>query len=81
MSGGYVYRGSAIPAIEGLYFFADYCTGSLSSLRHADGAASEVTSYAGAFGDLAPVTSFGLDGAGELYLVAQDGRILRFIPR
>lgn len=80
ITGGYVYRGSAVPAIEGLYFFADYCTGSLSSLRLADGVASEVTTYAGAFSDIAPVTSFGLDGAGELYVVSQDGTLSRFVP-
>src|SRR5690606_16018001 len=35
ITGGYVYRGSAIPDLEGRYFFADYCAGVLQSLRYA----------------------------------------------
>ncbi|HHY50505.1 MAG TPA: PQQ-dependent sugar dehydrogenase [Alphaproteobacteria bacterium] len=80
ITGGYVYRGSAIPAIEGRYFFADYCAGYLQSLVHADGAATEVTSYEGSLGPIGPVTSFGLDASGELYVMTQDGRLMQFVP-
>lgn len=81
ITGGYVYRGSDIPQIEGTYFFADYCSGVVSSLRYADGQATEVTSYAETFGSIGPITSFGTDAAGELYLTTQDGRLLKFVPR
>ena len=32
--GGYVYRGSAIPRLDGTYFFADYCGGHVFSFEY-----------------------------------------------
>jgi glucose/arabinose dehydrogenase len=82
VTGGYVYRASAIPAIEGHYFFADYCDGILQSLRYtADAGVTDVTSYADTFGKVGSVTSFGLDGQGELYLIVKEGRVLKFVAR
>ena len=81
VTGGYVYRGSAIPAIEGLYFFADYCSGVLSSFRFNGEGVGESLSYADVFGSIGNVTSFGLDSAGEMYLMTQDGRLMQFEPR
>lgn len=81
ITGGYVYRGTAIPAIEGRYFFADYCTGILSSLRFEGEAVPAVTRYADTFGGIGRVTSFGLDSAGEMYVMTQDGRLMKFVPR
>ena len=80
ITGGYVYRGSAIPEVEGRYFFADFCAGVLQSLRYADGEASEVTRYDDLAG-IGPVTSFGLDSEGELYVMTQDGALMKFVPR
>jgi glucose/arabinose dehydrogenase len=80
VTGGYVYRGAAVPAIEGRYFYGDYCSGTLWSFRLVNGAATEITSYFDAFGAIGPITSFGLDGAGEMYLVTQDGIIRKFVP-
>ena len=71
MTGGYVYRGSAIPSLAGTYLFADYCTGSrmLFGLRKGE-------TRAETFANTAPsgaVTSFGEDEAGELYVVTDSG--------
>src|SRR5690606_13003907 len=46
ITGGYVYRGSSIPALGGRYLFADFCSGNIQSLVYANGAASDVVSYA-----------------------------------
>ena len=81
ITGGYVYRGAAIPELDGVYFFADYCAGTISSLRYDGGAAKDVTSYADTLGSIGPITSFGLDAANELYLTTQDGRLMKFVPR
>lgn len=81
ITGGYVYRGEAIPEIEGRYFFADYCLGVVSSLVHGDDGVTDVISYAEAFGSLGPITSFGLDGAGEMHVVTQDGAVRKLVPR
>jgi glucose/arabinose dehydrogenase len=79
ISGGYVYRGPAIPALQGLYFFGDYCRGWVRSIRYADGAAGELTDWP----TLRPggsVTSFGEDGAGELYVVVAEGGVFKVVP-
>jgi glucose/arabinose dehydrogenase len=70
ITGGYVYRGSAIPPIVGHYFYSDYCVGFLRSFRYSNGAAVDSKDWGLAMGN---VTSFGLDMAGELYVIAGDG--------
>jgi glucose/arabinose dehydrogenase len=79
ITGGYVYRGSAIPALQGLYFFADYCQGWVRSFRYQGGKATELTDWP----TLRPggsITSFGEDSAGELYVTVQSGSVFKFIP-
>jgi glucose/arabinose dehydrogenase len=78
ISGGYVYRGSAIPALQGLYFFGDYCQGWVRSFRYQGNAAVELTDWP----TLRPgglITSFGEDTSGELYVIAGSG-VFKFIP-
>jgi len=79
ISGGYVYRGSAIPALQGLYFFGDYCQGWVRSIRYTGGQASELTDWP----TLRPggsVLSFGEDAAGELYVLSSSGGVFKLIP-
>lgn len=80
ITGGYVYRGAAIPAIAGHYFFADYCDGVLWSLRKEGAGVADLTSYAEAFGSIGDVTSFGLDSAGEMYVMTGFGALMKFMP-
>jgi glucose/arabinose dehydrogenase len=74
VSGGYVYRGTAVPAAVGRYFFGDYCTGDVWSLRVASGRAVDVRQEAFHAGTL---TTFGEDTAGELYLGTGGGEIFK----
>ncbi len=75
VTGGYVYRGSAIPGIVGHYFYSDYCSGWLRSFRYGDGEVTDVRDWGI---DLGNVLSFGEDAAGELYILsATGGRVLR----
>jgi glucose/arabinose dehydrogenase len=70
--GGYVYRGSAIPALQGLYFFGDFCRGWVRSFRYSGGDILELTDWP----TLRPggsVLSFGEDAAGELYVLGGGG--------
>ncbi len=76
VTGGYVYRGSAVPAVQGLYFYSDACSGFLRSFRWTGGNATEQRQW-DALG-VSGVNSFGEDGQGELYLVTDDGHIYRF---
>ena len=72
--GGDVYRGSAIPALVGAYVFADFCLGTLQAIRiQPDGAVEHLDLGA----TLPNVSSFGTDGAGELYATSLDGGVYR----
>jgi glucose/arabinose dehydrogenase len=74
VTGGFVYRGQAMPAERGRYFFGDYCSGTVWSLRLADGRAVDVRAEPFRVQGL---TSFGEDARGELYLVAHGGTVYR----
>ena len=80
VTGGVVYRGCRVPALAGTYFFADYCSAFVRSLRFANGQATELRDWTSGLRGLDSPTSFGLDAAGELYIVDQDGEIYRLEP-
>lgn len=76
VTGGYVYRGNAIPAMDGQYFFSDYCHNWLRSFRFEDGKATMTREWT----NIAPtgrVATFGVDGLGQLYLGTEAGRVYR----
>lgn len=80
VTGGYVYRGSAMLATQGTYFYADFCAGFVRSFRYQNGQPTEQTEWPllrppGGF-----VTSFGEDAAGELYLMTQGGGLFKIVP-
>jgi len=82
VTGGYVYRGCAIPELRGTYFFADFCQNFIRSLRVEGGAAVDVTPRpelmpSGSF--VGEITSFGEDAYGELLIVSRGGRIHRVV--
>jgi hypothetical protein len=68
--GGYVYRGTRSPALDGIYLYADYCTGRVFGLLAANATPGQ-PSVTRLLADLhAPVSAFGEDEAGEVYVVA-----------
>jgi glucose/arabinose dehydrogenase len=67
VTGGYVYRGSAIPDLRGHYFYSDYCAGFLRSFRYSNGVAVDQKDWGLT---MSSVTSFGVDIAGELYVMS-----------
>ena len=81
ITGGYVYRGPA-PGLQGAYFFADFVTGRLMTLRMVNGVAEDAiertAQVVGA--DLQQISSFGTDNAGNLYVVSLTGAIYRLDP-
>jgi glucose/arabinose dehydrogenase len=74
VTGGYVYRGSAVPAARGRYFYGDYCSGTIWSLRAVRGKLRGLRREALRVPEL---SSFGEDAAGELYAVSLRGAIYR----
>jgi glucose/arabinose dehydrogenase len=75
ITGGYVYRGAAVPALQGTYFYADYCAGFVRSFRWATGLVSEHATWAALSGG--NITSFGEDTDGELYILTAAGGLYR----
>ena len=79
VTGGYVYRGAALPGLQGRYFYSDFCQGWVRSIRVKGGVAVEQTDWPalepGGF-----VTSFGEDAAGELYLLTEEGGVYKIVP-
>jgi glucose/arabinose dehydrogenase len=75
VTGGYAYRGTAIPELVGHYFYSDYCLGFLRSFLYANGAATDQRNWD--VGTIGSVTSFGEDASGEMYVVVQQGRVYR----
>ncbi len=75
VTGGYVYRGAAIPQLDGHYFFSDYCTGFIRSIAP-DGTVHDWTEGTGTVDQ---VSSFGRDAAGEIYVVSTVGTVYRIV--
>ena len=74
--GGYVYRGAAIPALQGKYLFSDLCTGFVRSLSLQNNIAT-VSEEPNA--NVGTPFSFGQDGSGELYVLTADNRVLKIV--
>lgn len=79
VSGGHVYRGTAIPELAGTYFYADWCQGFVRSFRWIDGEATEQLDRTEELGSPGQVNAFGLDGAGEILVVTHEGNITRLV--
>jgi glucose/arabinose dehydrogenase len=79
VTGGHVYRGCRMPALAGTYFFADFCTGLVRSFRLAGGAVTELRDWTSSVRVRSP-SSFGVDAAGELYIVDYAGQLYRIEP-
>ncbi len=76
--GGYVYRGRAVPAARGRYFYGDNCSGKIWSLRIVGGRARDVRQESV---NIPNVSSFGQDGRGELYAVGLRGGLYQLRAR
>jgi glucose/arabinose dehydrogenase len=87
ITGGYVYRGGALPSsFQGRYFFADYISARVWSLGLVvdpitrEATVSNVTEHTSELGSVGNISSFGVDADGELYIVSHStGRILKMI--
>lgn len=73
ITGGYVYRGRAIPALVGSYVYGDFCTGEIFGMR-----AGQLTPL---LDTALSISSFGEDQAGELYVVSITGTVSRLVAR
>jgi glucose/arabinose dehydrogenase len=74
--GGYVYRGTGIPALHGAYLFSDYCGGQIRALRHRRG---KVLQHRDLGVEVDGMASFGEDQNGELYALSLAGQVFRIV--
>ena len=69
ITGGYVYRGSEYPALQGVYLYGDYCSGNIWGMKRTGAAVqTRVLLKSGLF-----ISTFGEDGAGNLYVADHRG--------
>lgn len=82
VTGGYVYRGRAVPIMAGHYFYADYCRGWVRSFRVTGGMPTDHRDWSAYVAPGGPISSFGEDARGELYIVEHgaNGAVYRIVP-
>jgi hypothetical protein len=78
VTGGYVYRGAALPEWQGIYLYADFCTGNVWGLVR-----DEAGEWQNAllFETERNISSFGVDAEGELYLLDYEGAVFKLARR
>ncbi|MFJ2770978.1 PQQ-dependent sugar dehydrogenase [Streptomyces sp. NPDC087300] len=74
VTGGFVYRGKAIPALRGQYVYSDYCDGTIRSLSMANGKVTGTHDLGASGGE---VVSFVQGGNRELYALDIGGSVYR----
>lgn len=81
ITGGYVYRGSAIPDLRGTYLYADFSSARFFALRMSNGSVAaeqqDISDNIDPNGDISDISSFGQDRAGELYVMSTLGSLFR----
>ena len=69
VTGGYVYRGPGHPAMQGIYFYGDICSGKIRGLQRLNGTWSSTLLQTAPFA----ISTFGEDQAGNLYVADYGG--------
>jgi glucose/arabinose dehydrogenase len=80
VTGGPVYRGAAIPELDGHYFYADWCAGWVRSFRYVDGVVTNEQDWTNDLGEVAQINGMGIDSNGEIIIATYGGQLLRIVP-
>ena len=75
VTGGYVYRGSRLPSIEGAYIYGDYCSGTIWALDY------DVLEHRILAETPLRIAAFAEGPAGELYILSFDSKVYRLRPQ
>jgi glucose/arabinose dehydrogenase len=84
ITGGFVYRGKALSQLDGAYFYADYCTAMIRSLRWSPAGVRDAWQWRPTLDPgmrLAGISSFAEDADGELYVITLEGTIYELVPK
>ena len=79
VTGGYVYRGRNLPALQGNYLFGDYCSGEIIAIPVGSGVIADNEPRVLRKSRMR-ISSFGEDEAGEAYVVDHRGSLHRLGP-
>ncbi len=77
--GGYVYHGTGEPGLDGSYFFGDFVTGRIFTIRNDAGNPTDLTERTAELGTpFGPnqLSSFGEDGFGNIYAMGINGKVV-----
>ena len=80
ITGGVVYRGCRMPGYAGTYFYSDYCSGFVRTLRLEGGRAVDQHDITAQVGPRRSLVSFGTDADGEVYMLELGGSVYRIVP-
>jgi glucose/arabinose dehydrogenase len=80
ITGGYVYRGKALPSLDGVYVYGDFQSGRIWGVKAKDGKAVEAGELTDVDKSKLPIAAFGEDAGGDLFILAFDGKIHRLVP-
>ncbi|MGJ8632698.1 MAG: PQQ-dependent sugar dehydrogenase [Luteolibacter sp.] len=85
VTGGFVYRGTAVPELKGRYIFADYQNPRIWSFEEKSGKAADFTDHTSEMqpegGRISLISSFGEDATGEVYLTDLTGSVYRIVAK
>ncbi len=86
ITGGHVYRGQKVPALDGMYLYADYVSGLVWALDYDAKAKKLKANYLIPVAESVslknmPVITFGEDEEGEVYFTDTFGAIYRFVGK
>lgn len=81
VTGGVVYRGSALPEWQGIYLFGDYCSGMVGGLLPSNQSGTAGWQHAWLFSGVGNISSFGEDASGEIYLADLGGTIYKLVGK
>ncbi len=76
ITGGYVYRGQAMPELDGWYVYGDFCSKKVWALNTSDDSKPVQLTTSGT-----GITAFGKDASGEIYILGVDGAPFKLVPK
>ena len=79
ITGGEIYRGCAIPELDGTYFYADVCSNTVWSLKYDGTSVSDFQVRTGELGAGSSIVSFGRDAYGEMYICNLGGQVRKIV--
>jgi hypothetical protein len=80
ITGGVVYRGCRMPGYAGTYFYSDYCSSFVRTLRLEGGRAVDQRDFTAQLGPRRSLVAFGTDAFGEIYMLELGGNVYQIVP-